>query len=346
MQFDNDFDQLDELEELEDILPIKNISRKQRQTENRTKQKQKAGSSKAKSVKMLAAEENKINFTYKASRHEADWIKDSLGKFYQQQWFDDVLRVVKGGKEASVYLCLASETVDAEYIAAKVYRPRKFRNLRKDHLYREGRERLDSDGNAITNDGKLYAIRKKSRYGLELMHTSWIEHEFKTLEILHAAGADVPKPYARGNNAILMGYLGDVNNPAPTLNEVDLDPSEARILFERSLHNIEIMLSKGRVHGDLSAYNILYWEGEITLIDFPQAISPTKNNNAYRIFKRDVTRICDYFAQQGVRTDPVKIASGMWKAHNHPTEPRIDPLYLDAEDESDRRRWEKASRQD
>ena len=94
MQFDYDFDQLDELDELEEILPIKNTNRKQRRAENRGKPKQKSGSSKTKSVKVLAEEDNQINFTYKASRHEAGWIANSLGKFYQEKWFDDVLRMV------------------------------------------------------------------------------------------------------------------------------------------------------------------------------------------------------------------------------------------------------------
>ncbi len=48
-----------------------------------------------------------------------------------------------------------------------------------------------------------------------------------------------------------------------------------RPLYERLLRNIEIMLEHGIVHGDLSAYNVLYWEGQITLIDFPQVVSPT-----------------------------------------------------------------------
>jgi hypothetical protein len=32
------------------------------------------------------------------------WLTTSLGGFYEEHWFDDVVRMVKGGKEASVYL--------------------------------------------------------------------------------------------------------------------------------------------------------------------------------------------------------------------------------------------------
>jgi RIO kinase 1 len=267
----------DDIDELEGLPRIKNMPafRPSQPWRGPVKQKKKLSQS-----EMLASlKEQKDNvgeyeFTYDASRHERDWIVNSLGLFYEMQWFADILRLVKGGKEASVYQCLASSVypVEGRFIAAKVYRPRRFRNLRKDHIYREGREDLDDSGNVIVKDKMLKAIRQRSEYGRKVMHTSWLEHEYKTMQILHAAGADIPKPYASGNNAILMDFIGNAEMAAPTLNTVDLDQIEARLLFERVVHNIEILLTNELVHADLSAFNILYWEGEIMLIDFPQAI--------------------------------------------------------------------------
>ena len=83
-----------------------------------------------------ASREN-LKFTYKAARFEEGWLLDSLIGFFEQQWISDVLRKVKGGKEASVYQCSAGLAVPAKLVAAKVYRPRMLRNLRNDHLYRE-----------------------------------------------------------------------------------------------------------------------------------------------------------------------------------------------------------------
>lgn len=280
-----------------------------------------------------------LDFSYNASHHEREWIINSLGGFYEQQWLDDVLRLLKGGKEASVYQCSGNETTNAEYIAAKIYRPRKFRNLKNDHMYREGRARLDADGNEIINGGMQHAMNSRSTYGLQLLHTSWIEYEYQALQILHEAGADVPAPYARGDNAILMEYIGGPGMPALTLNRVNLDPDEAQPLFESVFDNIEIMLANDRVHGDLSAYNILYWEGEITLIDFPQVISPSENRNAFRIFERDVTRVCEYFARQGVPSKPRRIATDMWMAYNHRLTPDVHPRLLDDESEEDIAYW-------
>lgn len=79
-------------------------------------------------------EADRFDFSYHASRHEREWIENSLGRFYDQQWFDDVLRLIKGGKDSSVYQCLGNATTNAEYIAAEVYRPRQFHALKNDHI--------------------------------------------------------------------------------------------------------------------------------------------------------------------------------------------------------------------
>jgi RIO kinase 1 len=166
------------------------------------------------------------------------------------------------------------------------------------------------------------------------MHRSWIEHEYLTLKILYEAGCDVPLPFASDHNAILMDFIGDQYLAAPTLNGVELGHNDARILFERVIHNLDVMLAHRRVHGDFSAYNILYWDGEITLIDFPQALDPAENPNAYPIFRRDVTRICEYFATQGINADPAKLAEDLWTAHNYST--ALNILWEEFENEEDK----------
>jgi RIO kinase 1 len=282
-----------------------------------------------------------FNFTYQASRHEAGWLLDSLGAFYEQKWISDVLRLIKGGKEASVYLCRSGIAVDAPLLAAKVYRPRQFRNLKNDALYRVGREELDENGHVITDDGPLHAIRKRTAYGEKLRHQSWIAYEYQALQDLHAAGADVPVPYAMGNNAILMEYIGDLSMAAPALQSLDLEPAEANSLFERTLRNIDVMLAQNRIHGDLSAYNILFWGGQITLIDFPQVIPPQSNPAAWTIFRRDISRVCEYFASQGIEANPRRLSAELWTAHGHKIVRPVDPRHLDAENPTDRRVWER-----
>lgn len=283
-------------------------------------------------------------FTYKAARFEEGWLLDSLGYFYEQHWISDVLRKVKAGKEASVYLCRSGSQVDAPLVAVKVYRPRMLRNLRDDHLYREGRVDLDEEGKTLHKEAEVHAILTRSRFGEQVRHQSWIAYEYTALQALHEAGADVPRPYEMAHNAILMGYLGDETVPAPTLNEVDLGPGEAAPLFERLVRNLDLMLASGRVHGDLSAYNVLYWGDEIALIDFPQVISPEQNRNAWSIFERDVTRLCEYFIAQGLTLNPRRIAADLWTAHGYRLRPEVHPRLLDADDPRDRKLWKQAEK--
>jgi len=280
-----------------------------------------------------------FEFTYKAARFEEGWLLDSLGWFYEQGWISDVLRKVKAGKEASVYLCRAGGQVQAPLVAAKVYRPRMLRNLKNDQLYREGRTVLDENGKRVLDLGMLKAQHKRSVYGEQIRRQSWIAHEFGALQALAAAGGDVPFPYAMAPKAVLMGYLGDEMLAAPTLNTVSLDPQETRPLFERVLKNVDLLLGDGWVHGDLSAYNILYWKGQIALIDFPQVVPARDNRNAYAIFERDLTHLCGYFAAQGLSLHPRRLAAKIWSAHGYRLGPDVHPALLDGDDPRDRQFW-------
>lgn len=252
--------------------------------------------------------------TYQPGLFETDWLLDSLRLFYDMDLISDVLARVRGGKEASVYRCRATPKTGLALAAAKVYRPRKFRNLRNDAQYREGRAYLKADGKIVKNNEHrlMRAIGKKTALGEQLEHTSWLMYEYTTLQKLYAAGADVPQPLGVADNAILMGYRGDEYTAAPTLNTVTLDRDEARTLFADVLRNVELLMQHGLIHGDLSAYNLLYWEGQITLIDFPQVIDFRANPSARSVLLRDLTRVCEYFAAQGVVHDPRRLTDRLW----------------------------------
>ena len=282
-----------------------------------------------------------FQYTYKAARFEEAWLLDSLTEIYEHQWISDVLRKVKGGKEASVYLCKAGTEMSAPFVAAKIYRPRSLRNLKNDAQYRVGRVDLDADGTALWKEADKNAIAKRTSYGEEVRHRSWIAYEFKTMERLFAAGADVPQPYAMEKNAIVMDYIGDESSAAPILNSVSLTAGEAQELLDRVIHNMDVMLANECIHGDLSAYNILYWNGAITLIDFPQIVLPGSNPAAWNIFLRDAVRVCDYFSARGLRCDARRIAADLWTKHGYRIGKQVDPKFLDPENPEDRKAWEK-----
>jgi RIO kinase 1 len=243
--------------------------------------------------------------TLLAGRRDRDWILSSLAHFYEQDLITDVLHVAKSGKEASVYCCAAHPAIGMQYLAAKVYRPRMFRSLKNDAIYRESREQRDRNGR-VRRSARHDQHERASRV------SSWIEYEFQTQRLLHKIGGDVPRPFAQVGNAVLMAYLGDADEPAPRLNEVALAPHETRPLFDRLLYNVELFLAHDRIHGDLSAYNILYWQGAATIIDFAQAVDPRYNEDIYPLLERDIERLCRYFAPYGIVADPRAIASDMW----------------------------------
>jgi RIO kinase 1 len=253
-----------------------------------------------------------FNPSFKGKRFEEDWLRESLGGFYFDHLIADILGQVKGGKEANVYRCSAHPQLGVPLLAAKVYRPRMFRNLKNDADYRSGGALIGDDGKALLKQREQRAVAKRSKVGLEMLHNSWLGTENAVLRKLTEAGASTPKVYAVSGNAILMDYFGDQNMAAPPLSQVSLDERKARRAFDQVVHNIRLMLENEIVHGDLSAFNILYWGEDILLIDFPQASDPWKNPHAKRFFERDVARVCEYFAQYGIAPPPERLARDLW----------------------------------
>jgi RIO kinase 1 len=217
----------------------------------------------------------------------------------------DLIRPVKSGKEASVFLCRGNESIaGAGLLALKVYRPRDHRTFKNDHVYKEGR--------VLKEPRDRNAVRKKTAYGRVFEQAWWTEHEWEVLRALHEVGADVPRPLARTESSILMQYLGDEEAPAPQLRHVDLTTQEARTLFDRIMWNVELALRHNWVHADLSAFNVLWWEDRGTIIDLPQAVDPRSNQHASGLLDRDVRNICDHFARFGVRSNAGEISRGLW----------------------------------
>jgi RIO kinase 1 len=250
--------------------------------------------------------------TFLAHQRDRLWVLSSLAHFYEDDLISDVLRVVKSGKEATVYCCAAEPTTGMEYAAAKVYRPRMFRSLKNDARYREGRAQLDEEGHELWRPRRQRGEVRLTDRGRAARVSSWITYEHQTQQLLYEAGADVPRPLAQVGNAVLMEHIGDGSVSAPLLREVELDREETQPLFERILRNIELFLACERIHGDLSAYNILYWDGEVRVIDFAQAVDPRYSDDGYALLARDVARLCQYFARYGVAADAGVLAETLW----------------------------------
>jgi RIO kinase 1 len=257
--------------------------------------------------------------TFLAGRRDAPWILSSLTPLYDQKLITDVVYEVSSGKEATVFCCTAHPDTDQAYLAAKIYRPRMFRSLRNDAVYRYSRVQRDEQGQAEHgNSRRGSAATRKTERGRAAQVASWIDYEYQTQRLLYGHGADVPRPYAQVGNAVLMEYIGDENGPAPRLGGAQFEPDEAREHLETILRNIELALIHGRIHGDLSEHNILYWESKVTLIDFAQAVDPYHNSDVFSLFARDVERVCQFFVRFGIKRNPHALAREIWARHMGP----------------------------
>lgn len=244
-----------------------------------------------------------------SERRDRDWIISSLEHFYERELIDDVLYEARSGKEATVFCCVAGPRADG-LLAAKVYRPRMFRSLRNDAIYRLNRTQRDRSG-AVLRGTRLE--RDNSRP--EDRVAAWIGYEFVTQELLYAAGARVPRPLAQAGNAVLMEFIGDTEASAPLLHQVVPEQAEAQLLYKQVLATVTIFLRCHRIHGDLSDYNILYRPGEAVVIDLAQAVDPRQGGDVFPLLKRDVERVCAFFARHGVTSDASAIAIDLWERY-------------------------------
>ena len=231
----------------------------------------------------------------------------TIEHFLDEGLVTKVLRPIKSGKEASVHLCRANRSTTGEdLVALKAYHPLDRRDFRDESIYR--------DGEWIKERRIRAALDKKTRFGRQVQGAIWVLREWETLRILSDAGAAVPRPIARTQDAILMSFVGDEDDAAPQLHRYRPGPMEAGELFEQLIRQVELLLYRNVIHADLSPFNVLVWEGRVTLIDLPQAVDPRKNRHAEHLLERDVGRLSEHFERLGVRSDPGRIARDLWTA--------------------------------
>lgn len=250
-----------------------------------------------------------VEIRFEVRDYEQDLLMRALEEFHDEGWLTEVLYRVKGGKEANVYCCLGNPDTGHALVAAKVYRPRRLRAMRNYGLYRQGR--------SVTADRRLLrALRKRTRTGKETEDSAWISHEFDTVARVYSAGADVPEPLAAGPIALLTAYVGDETTAAPLLHETTVEAGREQELFDRLIRNVALFLSCDLIHADLSAHNVLYWRGEVRVIDFPQAVDPLLNPSAFSLLARDVERLCQHFARYGVEASYADITADLWERYH------------------------------
>jgi RIO kinase 1 len=156
-------------------------------------------------------------------------------------------------------------------------------------------------------------MEKGSKYGRKQQEDAWQNAEVEALYTLAAAGVRVPQPFGCFESVLLMELITDgEGDVAPRLNDIIL-PREHAIEDHLIMMNyVKIMLCEGIIHGDLSEFNVLVDEYGPVIIDLPQAVDASANNNAKSMLLRDVENITDYYAQFAPELAKSKYAQEMW----------------------------------
>ena len=217
---------------------------------------------------------------------------------------DEVVCQLMSGKEAEVYVVRSK----GEIRCAKVYKDAGKRSFSKQAQYQEGRK--------VRNSRQARAMEKNTRYGRKEQEDAWQNAEVDALHRLVTAGVSVPKTFGYIGGVLLMELVVDVNGDvAPRLNDLKLTGVQAREYHRALIAQIVLMLCAGLVHGDLSEYNVLVGSAGLVIIDLPQAINSAGNNNAARMFERDVANMTAYFGRFAPEVLTTDYGREIWKLY-------------------------------
>ena len=214
---------------------------------------------------------------------------------------DEVIRSLKSGKEATVYLVRTG----TQTRCAKVYRDMRQRSFQRRAQYQEGRK--------VRGSRQARAMNKSTRFGRSEQEAAWKNAEVDALYRLQAAGVRVPKPYGYFNDVLVMELVTDsAGNPAPRLGEIDLSSEQARDYHDFLIRQIVRMLNIGLIHGDLSEFNVLVAPDGPVIIDLPQVVNAAGNNGALEMLERDVNNIRGTLGRFAPELLATEFAREMW----------------------------------
>ena len=198
--------------------------------------------------------------------------------FMNRGVIDEIHGVVRSGKEARVYW---GKDKKGKELAIKIY-------LTVSSEFRKGIVKY------IEGDPRF----RDHKHDTRSLIYAWTQKEYKNLELAVAAGVKVPKPIAVRDNVLVMEFIGENGDVAPTLKEKT--PEDLDTVYNVVLVYVRKLYQKAHlVHGDLSEYNIMMYKERPVLFDMSQAVLNV-HPNAEFLLRRDITNLNKYFRRLGV----------------------------------------------
>ncbi|KAL0535490.1 hypothetical protein IC582_029821 [Cucumis melo] len=236
------------------------------------------------SVKEMAI--GKTKTTEKADRATVEQAIDPrtrmvLFKMLNRGVFHDINGCISTGKEANVYHATKS---DGQEFAIKIYKTSvlvfkdRDRYVQGDYRFRHG----------------------YCRHNPRKMVKTWAEKEMRNLMRLKAAGIRCPTPLLLRMHVLVMEFIGKTGWAAPRLKDAALSLNRLRESYLEIIITMRTLYQKCKlVHGDLSEYNILYFEGHLYIIDVSQAVD-LDHPHALDFLREDCLHVSDFFKKHGV----------------------------------------------
>ncbi|XP_042438485.1 serine/threonine-protein kinase RIO1-like [Zingiber officinale] len=204
-----------------------------------------------------------------------------LFKMLNRGVFHDINGCISTGKEANVY---HATKADGQELAVKVYKT--------SVLVFKDRERYVQGDYRFRHGYCKHNPRK--------MVKTWAEKEMRNLMRVKAAGIRCPTPLLLRLHVLVMEFIGKAGWAAPRLTDAVLSEDKLRECYVEIITTMRTLYQKCKlVHGDLSEYNILYFEGHLYIIDVSQSVD-LDHPSTMEFLKEDCLHVSDFFRKHGI----------------------------------------------
>jgi len=207
-----------------------------------------------------------------------NFTTNTIAKLISQGHIDGIESPVSIGKEANIFTARKGK----DYVILKIYR-------------------LEACDFNRMYDYLKYDIRYSSiKRGKRNVVFTWTQREYRNLHLAREGKVNVPLPFTRLNNVLVLELIGDKEFGKPASQVKRVLPADPEDFLKQTISAMKNIHKSGLVHGDLSEYNILNLDETPVIIDMSQSTS-IKSPNASELLDRDIKNMVRFFGRLGAK---------------------------------------------